>query len=96
MTQGVRFGTAFFEKINSNHVPFPWEILRALDRKPQMQDYILFLHWRSFSPNRPSLIPWAAMREQLWQDDKTHSRIRARFADAIRNAKDCVAGVQQM
>lgn len=60
-----------------------------------MQDYILFLHWRSFSPNRPSLIPWAAMREQLWQDDKTHSRIRARFADAVRNAKDCVAGVQQ-
>ncbi len=86
-TQGVRFGEAFFEEINRNHVPFPWEILRALDRKPQMQDYILFLHWRSFSANRPSLIPWAALREQLWQDDKTSSRIRVRFADAIRMLK---------
>ncbi len=52
-----------------------------------MQDYILFLHWRSFSANRPSLIPWAALREQLWQDDKTSSRIRVRFADAIRMLK---------
>lgn len=81
---GIRFGDDFFREINANPVPFPWDILRALDRKPQMQDYLLFLHWRSFAAKNETLIPWATMRDQLWQSDSNPRRIRSRFTEAIK------------
>jgi len=81
---GIRFGEDFFREINANPVPFPWNILRALDKKPQMQDYMLFLHWRSFAAKSETLITWVAMRDQLWQGDSNPRRIRPRFAEAIK------------
>ncbi len=81
---GIRFGEDFFREINANPVPFPWDVLRALDKKPQMQDYMLFLHWRSFAAKTDTLIPWAIMRDQLWQSDSNPRRIRSRFTEAIK------------
>ena len=80
---GIQFDKDFFEEFMRSHVPFPWAMLRTLDKKPQMQDYIVFLHWRSFAAKSETHIPWDVMREQLWQDDTNPWRIRSRFKEAI-------------
>jgi hypothetical protein len=84
---GIQFDKDFFNEFMRNHVPFPWAMLRTLDQKPQMQDYIVFLHWRSFAAKSTTLIPWNVMREQLWQDDSNPWRIRSRFTEAIKILK---------
>ncbi len=81
---GIQFDHRFFNEFMRSHVPFPWAMLRTLNQKPQMQDYIVFLHWRSFAAKSQTLIPWSVMREQLWQDDSNPRRIRSRFAGAIK------------
>jgi hypothetical protein len=55
--------------------------------KPQMQDYIVFLNWRSFAAKTTSVIPWRMLREQLWQEDTNPHRIKVRFAAAIKLLK---------
>ena len=84
---GIQFDDGFFKEFMQNHVPFPWAMLRTLDQKPQMQDYIIFLHWRSFAAKTTTLIPWGMLREQLWQDDSNPWRIRSRFTEAIKILK---------
>ena len=84
---GLRFGEKFFKEINRHHVPFPWEILRKLEQKPQMQDYILFLHWRSYAARTRTLITWKQLRGQLWHADSNTARIRVRFDNAIKLLK---------
>ncbi len=84
---GIQFDQEFFNEFMRNHVPFPWAMLRSLNQKPQMQDYIVFLHWRSFAAKTTSLIPWDILREQLWQDDSNPRRIRTRFVEAIKILK---------
>ncbi len=80
---GIRFGESFFKEFSKHHAPFPTSLLRDLSQKPQMQDYIVFLNWRSFAAKTTTVIPWRMLREQLWQEDKTTQRMRARFAQAI-------------
>jgi hypothetical protein len=84
---GIRFSDDFFKEITARHVPFPWEILKSLQAKPQMQDYILFLHWRSFAGRSDTVISWDQLRTQLWQEDTNPWRIRARFQAAIKMLK---------
>jgi len=81
---GILFSNPFFQELSKNHVPFPWPILRTLARKPQMLDYMMFLHWRTFAARSESIIPWEELRQQMWQEDSHDWRIRARFADAIK------------
>ncbi len=50
----------------------PWPILRTLARKPQMLDYMMFLHWRTFAARSESVIRWEELRQQMWQED-THT-----------------------
>jgi hypothetical protein len=80
---GVLFSKKLVATLMANAVPFPKEILRKTRKQSQMQDYWLFLAWRSFSARKPSLIPWDEVREQLWQQDQTARRIKTRFRDAI-------------
>jgi hypothetical protein len=80
---GIRFGESFFKEFSKHHAPFPTSLLRDLAQKPQMQDYIVFLNWRSFAAKTTTHIPWNLMREQLWQDDTNPRRIITRFAEAI-------------
>lgn len=84
---GIQFSSPFFEELSKNHVPFPWPILRTLARKPQMLDYMMFLHWRTFAARSESLIRWEELRQQMWQEDTHEWRIRTRFADAIKALK---------
>lgn len=85
--EGVTFGVLFSKKLVAtlmdSAVPFPKEILRRTRKQSQMQDYWLFLAWRSFAAKTKTEIPWDEVREQLWQQDQTTRRIKTRFKEAI-------------
>jgi hypothetical protein len=80
---GIRFGADFFAEFSKRHVPFLWPVLRTLHKKPQMQDFILYLHRRCSDARSTSVIPWPMLREQLWQTDSNPCRLRVRMAAAI-------------
>jgi Plasmid encoded RepA protein len=80
---GILFGADFFAEITKRHVPFLWPVLKTLHKKPQMQDFVLFLHRRCSDANSESFIPWEMLREQLWQADTNPWRLRIRMAVAI-------------
>jgi hypothetical protein len=80
---GVLFSRRLVEALMESAVPFPKEILRRTRKQSQMQDYWLFLAWRSYGAGSASLIPWSEVQEQLWQQDQTTRRIKLRFKDAI-------------
>lgn len=84
---GILFSAPFFQELSKHHVPFPWPILRTLARKPQMLDYMMFLHWRTFAARSESIIRWEDLRQQMWQEDGHTWRIRTRFAEAIKVLK---------
>jgi hypothetical protein len=81
---GVELDETFFEDLKRYHVPVPAVIIKTTRNKSQLQDIMLFLHWRSYAAKKSSLIQWQYLRLQLWQDDATHRRIKVRFAEAIR------------
>ncbi len=85
--EGIQFSEPFYREITAHHVPFPWALLRDLSIKPQMQDMVLFLNWRSFAAKSDSLIPWESLKDQMWHDDSNPWRIRTRFGDAIKLLK---------
>lgn len=84
---GVMFSKKLVESLMASSVPFPKEILRRTRKQSQTQDYWLFLAWRSFGAQKPSLIPWDEVRDQLWQQDQTLRRIKSRFTEAIKSLK---------
>jgi hypothetical protein len=87
---GVQLDEMFFREVLEHHVPMSETLLRVTDKKPQIQDYMMFLAWRSFAAdaaNRSAFIPWETLREQLWQEDSNPYRIRSRFKVAIASLK---------
>ena len=80
---GVEFSSDFFAEFLQNHMPVPVELLRATMGRSQLQDYVLWLYWRTFAAKKETLIPWRAVREQLWQNDSNGARLYARMKQAI-------------
>jgi hypothetical protein len=80
---GFQFDEIFFHEILQHHVPVVKKLLEITVERPQMQDYMIFLGWRSFAAQSETLIPWERLREQLWHEDSNPRRIRTRFRDAI-------------
>jgi Plasmid encoded RepA protein len=80
---GVELDEAFFEDLKRYHVPVPAAIIKTTRNKSQLQDIMLFLHWRCYAAKKTSLIEWDHLRLQLWQDDSNERRIKSRFAEAI-------------
>lgn len=80
---GVLFAKRLVTTMMESAVPFPKEILRRTRKQSQMQDYWLFLAWRSYGAQKSALIPWDEVREQLWHQDQTTRRIKQRFREAI-------------
>lgn len=80
---GVEFSSDFFSEFLRNHMPVPVELLRATMGRSQLQDYVLWLYWRTFAAKRETLIPWRAVREQLWQNDSNEARLYVRMKQAI-------------
>ncbi len=85
--EGMRFGVWFTPKLVAllmqDPVPTPKELLRSMRKQSQLQDFVLFLTWRSYAAMTESLIPWSDVREQLWQGDGHEWRVKTRFAKAI-------------
>ena len=83
---GVQLDDVFFREVLQKHIPMSRTLLRITDQKPQMQDFMMFLAWRSFTADaagRETFIPWNMLREQMWQADSNLARIRSRFKTAI-------------
>lgn len=80
---GFRLDDAVFREFSQFHVPTLRKLLEVTRESPQIQDYMMFLQWRSFSAREESLIPWSQMREQMCQDDSNPYRMRSRFQEAI-------------
>ena len=80
---GVEFNSDFFDEFLRNHMPVPVELLRATMGRSQLQDYVLWLYWRAFAAKKDTLIPWRAVREQLWQNDSNEARLSSRMKRAI-------------
>jgi hypothetical protein len=51
--------------------------------RSQIQDYVLWLHWRAFAAKEATVIPWLAVRQQLWQNDSNEARLAAVMRRAI-------------
>ena len=82
-TFGVHLSSRLVRTLMDAAVPFPKEILRRTRKQSQLQDYFVFLAWRSFAAKKVTIIPWSEVREQLWQEDQTFRRIKTRFKEAI-------------
>lgn len=80
---GFRLDESVFSEFASHHVPVLKKLLEVTREKSQLQDYMIFLIWRSFSAESTSTIPWAMVRDQMWQEDSNPWRCKGRFKDAI-------------
>jgi hypothetical protein len=80
---GLELDQTYFEELKRHHVPTPAAIIRETRNKSQLQDLMLFLHWRCYAAASVSTIPWDQLRQQLWQDDSNIWRMKARFKQAI-------------
>ncbi len=83
MTLGVQFDEGFVKDFMTHRVPVLRSLLVATQARLQMQDYMFFLIWRSYSAASESIIPWDRLRDQFWGSDTNLSRIRLRFREAI-------------
>lgn len=84
---GFQLDEAVFREFSQFHVPTLRKLLEVTRESPQIQDYMMFLQWRSFSAKEESMIPWAQMRDQMCQDDSNPYRMRSRFQEAIEALK---------
>ena len=80
---GVSFAEEFVADFMAHRIPVLRSLLIATQARPQMQDCMFFLIWRSYSAASDSLIDWEKLRDQFWQADSNRSRIRLRFKEAI-------------
>ncbi len=54
---GVEIGTELYNDLIKHHVPVPTELLIQTRGNAQLQDICIFLFWRCFAANSPSVIP---------------------------------------
>jgi hypothetical protein len=81
--RGLMFDESFFKDFIEHNVPMLKALLLLVSERPQLQQYIGFLGWRSWAAASPSLIPWASLKEQLWHGDSNDRRIKQRFKETI-------------
>lgn len=81
--RGLMFDESFFKDFIAHNVPMLKALLLLVSDRPQLQQYICFLGWRSWAAAAPTLIPWANLQGQLMSTDSNERRIRQRFKEAI-------------
>lgn len=79
----ARVGQVFYEKLLKKPVPVPIELLRVTHGSPRIQDYALFIYWRSFAGRETSLIPWHALKNQFADEDTNPRRWPQLFKKAL-------------
>ena len=81
--RGLMFDESFFKDFIAHNVPMLKALLLLVSERPQLQQYIGFLGWRSWAASSATLIPWANLREQIWHGDSNERRIKQRFKETI-------------
>jgi hypothetical protein len=81
--RGLMFDESFFKDFIAHNVPMLKALLLLVSERPQLQQYIGFLGWRSWAAASATLIPWANLREQIWHGDSNERRIKQRFKETI-------------
>jgi hypothetical protein len=81
--RGLMFDESFYKDFIAHNVPMLKALLFLVSERPQLQQYIGFLGWRSWAASSPTLIPWASLREQIWHGDSNERRIKQRFKETI-------------
>jgi hypothetical protein len=77
------FDESFYKDFIAHNVPMLKALLFLVSERPQLQQYIGFLGWRSWAASSATLIPWASLREQIWHGDSNERRIKQRFKETI-------------
>jgi hypothetical protein len=84
---GFTIAEGVYREFMGHHVPALKVLLQVTREKPQTQDAMLFLQWRSYVAGSDTLIPWSAIRQQLWTEDSNPWRLKGRFEAAIEALK---------
>ena len=73
----IKLNTDFFNEIVHHAVPLDLRILSVLKNSPLGLDLYMFISWRMFKINKPVLISWESLQQQLggqYADPKEFSR----------------------
>jgi hypothetical protein len=81
--RGLTFDESFFKDFMAHNVPMLKALIVLVSERPQLQQYIGFLGWRSWAASSATLIPWTMLREQIWHRDTNERRIKQRFKETI-------------
>jgi hypothetical protein len=81
--RGLMFDESFYKDFIVHNVPMLKALLLLVSERPQLQQYIGFLGWRSWAASSATLIPWGNLREQIWHGDSNERRIKQRFKETI-------------
>ena len=80
---GVQLNARLFADIRKHNVVLPRDIWREIKGTTQVQDLVFWLIFRCYSARSPTVIPWAALKEQFPQDSNPW-RLRSNTREAIR------------
>jgi hypothetical protein len=61
----IRLNLEFFNEITRNAVPLDLRILATLKNSPLGLDLYMFIAWRTFKLEKPAVISWKSLQEQL-------------------------------
>ncbi len=80
---GITLDDDTFQEFMHFHVAAPRGLVHATMRSPKMQDYMLFLQWRSYAAQTETLIPWETLAEQFPSEDSNPRRLSEDFQGAV-------------
>ena len=76
---GFTISKPIFEHAMNHFVAIPRQLWRSTQGGAQQSAMLLWAFIRAYAAQGPSLVPWDALREQLWYDESTPHRIKARM-----------------
>lgn len=79
---GFRLNAKFFSEIKAHRVPVPWELIRKTRKQSQLQDFMLWIYWRSYAAKGRSKVPLDAIREQFAIVDSNPWRLKKQMREA--------------
>lgn len=79
---GFKLSARFWTEVKDRHVPVPWELIRKTRKQSQLQDFMLWIYWRSYAAKGPSRVPLDALREQFMIEDSNPRRLKQHVKDA--------------
>lgn len=79
---GFKLNARFWSEVKERHVPVPWELIRQTRKQSQLQDFMLWIYWRSYAARGQSRVPLEVIREQFGIMDSNPWRLKQQIKDA--------------